>query len=51
MDVTIATMEWVAWYNGERLHSYCGGIPPKELEELFYKSQQSAKITTGIQAI
>jgi putative transposase len=29
-DVTIATMEWVAWYNNERLRSYCGGIPPKE---------------------
>ena len=32
-DVTRATMDWVAWYNTERLHSYCGGIPPKEYEE------------------
>ncbi|TDC36564.1 IS3 family transposase, partial [Actinomadura sp. KC345] len=30
MDVTIATMEWVAWYNTERIHSYCGNIPPRE---------------------
>lgn len=51
LDVTIATMEWVAWYNSERLHSYCGGIPPKEFEEAFHKSQESAKITVGIQAI
>ncbi|MDN3360192.1 IS3 family transposase [Actinomadura sp. DC4] len=51
MDVTIATMEWVAWYNSERLHSYCGGIPPKEFEESFYKSQESTKITSRIQAI
>lgn len=51
MDVTIATMEWVAWYNSERLHSYCGGIPPKEFEEWFYKSQESAMITSDIQAI
>jgi putative transposase len=51
MEVTIATMEWVAWYNSERLHSYCGGIPPKEFEESFYKSQESAKIMTGIQEI
>jgi putative transposase len=51
MDVTIATMGWVAWYNSERLHSYCEGIPPKEFEESFYKSQESTKIMTGIQAI
>jgi putative transposase len=51
MDVTVATMEWVAWYNSERLHSCCGGIPPKEFEESFYRSQESTKITTGIQAI
>jgi hypothetical protein len=31
-DITFATMEWVAWYNNERLHSACGYIPPKEFE-------------------
>jgi putative transposase len=35
-DVTFATMEWVAWYNSERLHSSCGYIPPKEFEENYY---------------
>jgi len=50
MDVTLATMEWVAWYNTERLHSYCGGMPPKEYEESFYKTQESAMLTAGIQA-
>jgi putative transposase len=34
-DVTIATMEWVAWYNTERIHSFCGNIPPQEFEEAF----------------
>jgi putative transposase len=29
-------MEWVAWYNNERLHSACGNIPPKEFEESYY---------------
>ena len=38
MDVTLATMEWVAWYNTERMHSYCGNIPPCEYEEAFHRS-------------
>jgi putative transposase len=42
MDVTIATMEWVSWYNSERLHSYCGNVPPKEYEEAFYRSREGA---------
>ena len=37
-DVTLATMEWVAWYNSERLHSYCGNIPPAEYEETFHRT-------------
>ena len=32
-DVTLATMEWVSWYNSYRLHSACGNIPPKEFEK------------------
>ena len=35
-DVTMATMEWVSWYNNHRLHSGCGNIPPKECEENYY---------------
>jgi putative transposase len=50
VDVTIATMEWVAWYNSERLHSYCGDIPPKEYEESFYKTQESATLIAANQA-
>lgn len=42
MDVTIATMEWVAWYNNERIHSYCGNIPPREYEETFHRSRGTA---------
>jgi putative transposase len=38
-DVTFATMEWVAWYNNERLHSSCGYSPPKEFEENYYTQQ------------
>jgi putative transposase len=35
-DVTLATMDWVSWYNTERLHSACGYLPPKEYEENHY---------------
>jgi transposase InsO family protein len=48
-DVMLATMDWVSWYNEERLHSYCGDIPPKELEESYYKALESAKLTSGSQ--
>jgi putative transposase len=32
-DVTVATAEWVSWYNNERLHSACGNVPPAEYEK------------------
>jgi putative transposase len=41
-EVTRVTMEWVAWYNSERLHSYCQGAPPFEYEESFHRSHTSA---------
>ena len=40
-DVTLATLEWVAWYNSERLHSACDWIPPREYEESYYVRQES----------
>jgi len=48
-DVMIATMEWVSWYNEERIHSYCGDIAPKRFEELYYKAQESAKLSSSSQ--
>jgi putative transposase len=48
-DVMIATMEWVSWYNEERLHSYCGDIAPEKFEELYYKAQESAKLVSSSQ--
>jgi len=29
------TMQWVSWYNNERLHSAIGHRPPQEVEEAF----------------
>ena len=37
----LATLEWVDWYNTERLHSACKYIPPKEYEENYYTHQES----------
>ncbi len=51
MDVTMATMEWVAWYNSERLHSYCGNIPPVEYEETFHRSPAGTGLAIENQAI
>jgi len=38
-DVTLATLEWVSWYNKERLHSTCGYLPPEEFEGNYYTRQ------------
>jgi putative transposase len=48
-DVMLETMEWVAWYNETRLHSFCGNVPPKEYEEAFYKEQESARLIASSQ--
>jgi putative transposase len=31
-QVERATAEWVAWWNGHRLHGACGDVPPAEFE-------------------
>jgi putative transposase len=36
-EVTLATAQWVFWYNHERLHSWCGDVPPMEYEEAFWQ--------------
>ena len=48
-DVMLATMDWVSWYNEDRLHSYCGDMPPKEYEEIHYKALGSGKIKDSSQ--
>jgi putative transposase len=48
-DVMLATMDWVSWYNGDRLHSYCGDMPPKEYEEIYYKALESGKVRSSSQ--
>jgi transposase InsO family protein len=36
-EVTLATSKWVFWYNHDRLHSWCGDVPPMEFEEAFWQ--------------
>lgn len=46
-DVTMATMDWVAWYNNERIHSYAGGMSPREFEEWLHSDNEAAKLTAA----
>ena len=43
-DVMLATLEWVEWYNTERLHSACKYTPPKEYEDNYYARQENLVI-------
>ena len=38
-DVEFATLEWVAWYNSQRLMEPLGYVPPAEYEEAFHRIQ------------
>ena len=38
-DVEYATLEWVAWYNSQRLMGPLGYIPPAEYEEQYREAQ------------
>jgi putative transposase len=48
-DVMLATMDWVQWYNEERIHSYSGDMPPKKFEETYYEILESGKLTSSSQ--
>ena len=38
-DVEYATLEWVAWYNAQRLMGPLGYIPPAEYEDQYREAQ------------
>ena len=48
-DVMLATMDWVRWYNEERIHSYSGDIPPKKYEEAYYQALESGRLASSSQ--
>lgn len=35
------TLQWVSWYNNERLHSAIGQRPPQEVEEAFHEQMNT----------
>jgi len=41
-QVELATAEWVAWWNTERLHGACGDIPPAEFEAAYHSLQATS---------
>jgi putative transposase len=40
-DLELATLSWVHWFNTTRLHSSLGHVPPVELEENYYRQNDS----------
>ena len=45
----LATMDWVQWYNEDRIHSYSGDMPPKKYEEIYYQALETGKLTSSSQ--
>ena len=48
--VTVATAEWVSWYNNDRLHSACGNVPPAEYENTWQIGQGHTTMIPEAQA-
>ena len=42
-DLELGTLEWVDWFNNQRLYHDLGRIPPAEYEDLHYRQQHSAE--------
>ena len=46
--VEFATLEWVDWFNNRRLLEPIGNIPPVELEEAYYRTQEAPAMVVGL---
>jgi len=47
-DVEFATLEWVDWFNHQRLLEPIGDIPPAEFEAMYYERQESPARAAGL---
>ncbi len=47
-DVEFATLEWLSWYNGQRLLEPLGYVPPAEFEAIYYQRQQTPAMMAGV---
>jgi putative transposase len=47
-DVEFATLEWVSWYNTQRLLEPIGYVPPAEFEEHYHRSQQESAVLAAL---
>ena len=47
-DVECATLDWVSWFNEQRLLGPIGDIPPAEFEQMYYQQQQSRLDEAGL---
>jgi putative transposase len=48
--VTVATAEWVSWYNNDRIHSACENVPPAEYENTWLMGQSHATVVPEAKA-
>ena len=39
--VELATLEWVHWFNNQRLLEPLGYVPPAEFESMYYQAQST----------
>jgi len=46
--VELATLEWVSWFNHQRLLEPIGYIPPAEAEENYYRQQAEKAMVEGL---
>jgi putative transposase len=45
--VELATLEWVSWFNHQRLLGSIGYIPPAEAEANYYRQRAAAEALTA----
>lgn len=47
-EVEFATLEWVAWFNDERLHSSIGYVHPRSSKAMYYAARESSTTAAGL---